>query len=329
MNLIKAKNFIFNLAKEWLDLLAMLAAIMAVIASTAGNWLLGEWALSFTMLWLVICSVYLIFNLKINSIRFWNVFLGYIIFFSITYFSLFIDDSYSHYEGTKKLTFLSANVNTANTHYSEFIDSVNEVTPDVILVLEVNKRWIDELRVLEKDYSYNKYFPREDNFGIALFSKHPFSNERFISLSTRSGPAIITDIQYADKSISLLGLHTLPPTSPLLFRHRNIQIENAVKVLETRQTETKIIMGDLNSTPFSKGIKPIVDAGYRSGTAGFMPTWPKLYSLALIQIDHIFCKTTNESIRLSKDIKRIDIKGSDHFGVYAELKLNSDIIVTY
>jgi endonuclease/exonuclease/phosphatase (EEP) superfamily protein YafD len=70
------------------------------------------------------------------------------------------------------------NVHIRNGNYAEVRQAVGQSKPDLLLLMEVNDQWLAELGSLEGHYSHSGKCPRDDNFGIALFSKFPFEKSR-------------------------------------------------------------------------------------------------------------------------------------------------------
>ncbi|MFT5241704.1 MAG: endonuclease/exonuclease/phosphatase (EEP) superfamily protein YafD, partial [Kiritimatiellia bacterium] len=52
--------------------------------------------------------------------------------------------------------------------------------PDVLLLQEVSASWLQHLHAVLVEYPYTVTQPRDDNFGIALYSKFPLSNTRVV-----------------------------------------------------------------------------------------------------------------------------------------------------
>lgn len=97
-----------------------------------------------------------------------------IIFCLVTFFpySRFIPRTKYH---EQTLSVMLSNVYTSNRQHERLIDLVKKVDPDILVFEEVNERWSEVLTgELSHRYPFMRAIPREDNFGIALFSKIDF-----------------------------------------------------------------------------------------------------------------------------------------------------------
>ena len=77
--------------------------------------------------------------------------------------------------GSTALCAISMNVNTTNAHFDLVKQFIRDHDPDVILLLEVNAAWVAALEEIRALYPYQHIEPREDNFGIALYSRRAFT----------------------------------------------------------------------------------------------------------------------------------------------------------
>jgi len=73
---------------------------------------------------------------------------------------------------------LAANLRRDNREHPRFIDLVRTVRPDFFVAMETDEDWLRSLQGLSESYPYSIVQPREDNFGIALFSRWPIKGHR-------------------------------------------------------------------------------------------------------------------------------------------------------
>jgi endonuclease/exonuclease/phosphatase (EEP) superfamily protein YafD len=83
---------------------------------------------------------------------------------------------------------LVLNVNTANTRHDAVRAEIRRLDPDVVLVMEVDNLWLEQLRELRTKWPHWVTAPRPDNFGIALFSKRELSDAVPRKLATQECP---------------------------------------------------------------------------------------------------------------------------------------------
>jgi endonuclease/exonuclease/phosphatase (EEP) superfamily protein YafD len=92
--------------------------------------------------------------------------------------------------------------------------------------------------------------PREDNFGIALYSKLPFTKCNVVELGQAGVPSIVAEFDIQGQTLTVLGTHALPPIDNAYSWFRNNQIE-AVATYLVSVAGPKVLLGDLNMTPWS------------------------------------------------------------------------------
>lgn len=216
---------------------------------------------------------------------------------------------------------LLANVNADNRDSERLRRLIAESDPDVILLLEATPWLLDRLRDLGERYPHRIAEPREDLFGIALFSCHPFARSQIVRFGdAASPPAIVATIIAGERSFTLIGAHPWPPVSAMLAEGRNEQLRTlATKV---RQTQPPLlVLGDLNISPWSPWFgRLLADSGLRDSRRGrgIQPSWPAEWWPLWIPIDHALF---SEGIR----IRHREIGpaiGSDHYPVIVDFQVS-------
>lgn len=220
------------------------------------------------------------------------------------------------------LRVLSQNVNTGNTRSADVLALIDREQPDVVLLLEVSPRWMEQLRPLDEVYPFSCSSPRTDNFGIAVWSRFELADTQIEPMTEARVPVIITDVVAPGGRIRLIGAHPLPPVSGAYLALRNEQIELLAQRVRERADVPTIIAGDLNATPWSRALRGLFrDAGLRDSAQGFglQCTWPSSLWPMRIPIDHVLVSEGIAVVdrRISGDV------GSDHFGVIADLHIDA------
>jgi len=223
-----------------------------------------------------------------------------------------------------QLSLLLVNVKMKNRDSEKLIDIIERKKPDIILAMEVNKWWDNELKTIQAEYPYIHETINDVAYGMTLYSKFPLNNIDVDYLHNKNVPSFECKIALAhDKIISFHSIHPVPPTHFQEYPDNAGQKEVAMKKLgEEIKAETLpiIVAGDLNDVVWSyvdqltgtEGIIHDVREGrdfYNSYNAKhFYMRWP---------LDHVF---VSKEFRLKK-IERLPKIGSDHFPVYVELVL--------
>lgn len=216
-----------------------------------------------------------------------------------------------------KLRVMEINVETSNIRYDLVKNLVLKEAADLVLFLEVNARWVKELKELRSLYPHAVIEWREDNFGMALFSKRPLARSETLYLGEAEVPSIWVELKTDGGLFRLLGTHPVPPGGAEDTRLRNDQLGQIATLLHNTK-EPIILIGDLNTTPWSPQFQrllkkaKLVDGGRGQGYLG---TWPTDYWPMRIPLDHCLVSPGLKVIN-----QRMGPKvGSDHFPLIVDL----------
>jgi endonuclease/exonuclease/phosphatase (EEP) superfamily protein YafD len=220
----------------------------------------------------------------------------------------------------KSYTVLLANVLSSNKRYEEVRQLIRSTDPDIIAIVEATQAWMKELSLLGEEYPHVVSRPREDNFGIALFSRIPFQKSEIAQIGTAGVPTVVARIGVENAELSVIATHPFPPTRKSTSGHRNRQLEELAEY--ARSVKGPILfVGDLNVAPWSPHFKRLLR---RSGLhdsrrgRGIQPTWQAGFPWFLrIPLDHVLHspEITVHRRELGPNI------GSDHLPVIVEFSL--------
>lgn len=226
-------------------------------------------------------------------------------------------------EAGPPLRVMVSNVLSENRSYDAFFELVQREQPDVLVTLEVRDEWARELSDLDQILPYSVIEPREDNFGIAIYSKQPLDDVALVNWAeTLEGvPSITAQIDWQGQWIELVATHPLPPISQVFFEGRNDHLRSLSRYVRDLNRPT-IVLGDLNTTMWSPFYQSLVRKAKLKNTRegfGVQPTWPSKFPLPLLQIpiDHVL---------VSQDFTVLDsrsrrVLGSDHAAMLADVAL--------
>ncbi|HEY9685433.1 MAG TPA: endonuclease/exonuclease/phosphatase family protein [Coleofasciculaceae cyanobacterium] len=214
---------------------------------------------------------------------------------------------------------MQMNVHTESQTYAEARDAIRKLNPDVISLNEVSETWLENLRPVLQQYPYHVENARDDNFGIALYSKLPFAKSKIHGFVIGGVPSALAAIPFKKHMVTILSTHPYPPMSPAMYKERN---ELLIAIAQKRMSlgAHLVVVGDLNTTPFSPTFKSFTEAtGLRDSRRGFgyQASWPSFFPLLWIPIDHIL---VSDYI----NVRHREIGpafGSDHLPVMAELEI--------
>jgi endonuclease/exonuclease/phosphatase (EEP) superfamily protein YafD len=222
-----------------------------------------------------------------------------------------------------RLKLLLVNVNTANRQFAKVEKYIQKMDPDILAILEISSRWLEELKPTLAQYPYFRVVPRDDNFGIGLFSKIPLKSSEIINFSDLPIPSITATLfmegTHPERIFDVLVTHPLPPRSGQYYFYRNQQLENMIR-RRKEMADRLIVLADMNATPWSHAFDNFkTNTNLRDSRLGFgnQSTWPAFLPKILlnslgIPIDHCL---------LSKDFKVLAREtgprvGSDHLPLF-------------
>lgn len=217
------------------------------------------------------------------------------------------------------LRILYANVLTENETPEALFALIAAEAPDLIALLEVNGRWREQLVAkLTRDYPHRFIRDREDNFGIALFSRRPLLDPRVEYFTASEVPSLAVTLP--DGGANLLLTHPLPPGDALNTRLRDEHLDALAEWSQSAMRSARvIIIGDLNATAWCPPLRRLAArsdlrfAGTRHRF--FAATWPVHVPHLRIPIDHVLLdrRLGCSAFRVGPDI------GSDHFPLLVDI----------
>ncbi len=234
---------------------------------------------------------------------------------------LYFDGQATTPKATPTLRAMLLNVNTRLGDAARVKQLIQEMDPDILVLEEISSQWVLDLQWLANSYSHSRVQPREDNFGIGLFSKLPFAESEIVYIGDAQVPSIVATIDTGRKKLRVIATHPLPPAGAPYSRWRNDQLDRLPDYV--RSSLPLILLGDLNVTPWNYHFRRLLK---RTGLIdsskgrGIQPTWPNYNPLLLIPIDH--CLHSSDISVLSKRIG-VDV-GSDHYPVIVDFAIKTE-----
>jgi endonuclease/exonuclease/phosphatase (EEP) superfamily protein YafD len=216
------------------------------------------------------------------------------------------------------LRVLVLNVHTASTAHDRVRALLDEVDADVVALLEVDRRWLNALAPSLTRYAGRIEEPRDDNFGIALYHRRGFAAARVDML----GGFLPSLVARLENGVTIIATHPIPPVSTETARD-NARHLTAVGDLAAAVAGPRIVVGDLNATPWSRPFAALVArSGLRDSRAGFgvgasFPASPVSLAPLRIPIDHALVSPdiAVTARRVERDV------GSDHLPVVLDLAI--------
>ncbi len=205
---------------------------------------------------------------------------------------------------------VALNVNYRNEEFARIAGYLRDFDPDIIVIAEFTPAWRDELEFLRDSHPWQLGAARNDQWGLAVFSRLPLVDTELIDLAQTDSVHVRFVIEAETAKLEVFAVHLFSPTSSVLAHNRNLQLENLAERVAASEYRS-IVVGDLNLTPFSPYFSRFID---RSGLLdarrldGFHVTWPASAVPVWIPIDHALADAAVNvaEVRTGPDV------GSDH-----------------
>ena len=220
-------------------------------------------------------------------------------------------------DDSARLRLLVANVRVGNEETAPLLALLEEMEPDVVLVVESDAGWERSLEGLRGTYPYLVGLAQDNGYGMHLLSRLELIDPEVRYLLEDYVPSIKTGIRLPSGSrIDLYGVHPKPP--PLDDTARR-DAELLLVGREVRREEAPaIVAGDLNDVAWSgttrlfRRVGGLLDPRIGRGLyATYNAKWP----LLRWPLDHIFF----EDSFLLLDVAVMPDIGSDHFPFFVDL----------
>lgn len=231
-------------------------------------------------------------------------------------------------ENFEIIKLMFANVYQFNTKYHKLKNEIDKKDPDIILLVETDQKWKDNLEELYERYEYECSIPQDNTYGMLLFSKMRLNETQVHFFVENDIPSIETEVVTPYGQVfKMFCVHPEPP-SPT--EHDNSVPRDkellVVANLVRRERKPVLVFGDLNDVAWSDTTSIFQFlSGLRDPRKGrgFYNTFHAKYPFLRWSLDHIF---HSWHFMIGK-IKRLGYIGSDHFPMYIEFALNRNAYV--
>ena len=300
--------------------------LLPLLSQKISLWWLDN-LINFQLQWTALAIVLIISGIKYSQ--------KFIIPISLFYIAIIVYNfSFLYKQETVKpqhketLKIAQINIQYGNPNIENLINELKQSDHDVIVLQEVGDDEHKKIRELIKKYPYSVGSSLLDGFtsGIAVFSRWPIVTKKIHDLGYVESNIIEVIIQSPKQitPIQLFALHPVSPRSKTLWLLRNLTLEFVAKRVSTTLQKYSIVIGDMNTSPWSPTFKNLLDNSKLINSAngfGYIPSWAHNTSNILTRIsssayiDH--CLISHSFNVLNKEFQHID--GSDHVLISTEL----------
>lgn len=224
-----------------------------------------------------------------------------------------------------RLRIIASNVCMDNREVGRWLDTIRRENPDVIVAVEVDAWWSQQLRVLHEDYAHRILQPQDNTYGMAIYSRVPLRDTVIEHLVEPDVPSIFTTVELASgRHVRCVALHPRPPRPDIAQDSdlRDAELARAAKIIRPFRAPT-IVVGDLNDVAWShtthlfQRIARVLDP--RIGR-GLFATFHADHRFLRYPLDHVFHTNHFDVV----EIRRLGHVGSDHFPILIELALRAE-----
>mgnify|MGYP005846377857 CR=1 FL=1 len=243
------------------------------------------------------------------------------------------------------LRVMTANLLATNTEVGELGQAVVEQDPDVVAVQELSPRLAAALgERLSGDYPYQLLYPSESNPNLGLYSRMPL---RPAQGRADGCPCQEATVDLDGQVVTIINAHPNRPRVsfrrvgplpvPTGFDTSRHDRELRLILARARAVETPVILlGDFNLSDRQRSylqLRQSLDDAYRAAGWGLGYTFPsenfaqlpselgalRLPVVPLVRIDYVFYSAGWSAA----DARVVELPGSDHFSVVADLSLTA------
>jgi len=221
------------------------------------------------------------------------------------------------------LRVITSNVLMDNRDASRLIAHVEREAPDVLVTLESDAWWQEQLDALEA-YPHRIACPLDNRYGMHLYSRLPLHAPTVDYLVESDVPSIGTFVELTNGTrVRLHVVHPSPPspTENPRSTERDVELLMLARRLESC-TDPTVVTGDLNDVAWSASTRLFRQ---RSGLLdprvgrGMFNTFHAWHWYLRWPLDHTF---VSAHFRL-REVRRLTPIGSDHFPVLFDLALGA------
>jgi endonuclease/exonuclease/phosphatase (EEP) superfamily protein YafD len=216
---------------------------------------------------------------------------------------------------TPALRLVHLNVHVDNAQLDDVADRIERSGADVAVVIELSRAAEARLARLPPPWRPLLTRPSSDSFGLGVYARHAATSTR-VRMLTEVFPAAEVVLPWGETSLVLYAVHTMPPIDEESTRLNQRQLAELGRWLAD-EPRPRLVVGDLNATPWSAGLRPLSDAGYRSVHlgAGYRATWPRALGPLGLVIDHVLLA---EGLS-ARGLTTVELADSDHRGLRVDV----------
>lgn len=228
----------------------------------------------------------------------------------------------AHAAGPRDVRVMVCNVGIYTRNKLGFVPEVRRQAPDLLFIVELNRKWQRVSAKLAAEYPYRIEVPREDGMGMALFSRLPLRAFEQDFLMDGRSPVVRAQCQVGETWVDLLGVHPFAPVNPKCIALNAGQIDDIARHVAPVDGPF-LLAGDLNNSMWAPACRDLLESTNLRDTRkghGVFGTYPARAWPVCVPIDHVL---VNEYWTVI-DCRQGNSFGSDHFPIIVDLELTEE-----
>jgi endonuclease/exonuclease/phosphatase (EEP) superfamily protein YafD len=220
-------------------------------------------------------------------------------------------------------TVLGLNVYQHNRDYAATQRLIDRLKPDILLLMETDRRWVDALAPQLSRYRSRVLRPLDNTYGMVFATNLPVRSAGTQNITEQDTPTLYARLATRDgKPFDYIGLHPRPPVPGQDTDLRDRKIEHAALAVGDSEVP-RMAMGDFNDVAWSRTTRLFKQVGGfldpRIGRGNY-PSFPADYAALGWPLDQLFISPAFTF----RDLHILENVGSDHRPLGATLCLIGD-----
>jgi len=209
-------------------------------------------------------------------------------------------------------------------NYEDLLALVRQKQPDLLMLQETNRRWLDALEPLQNEWPYTLNQRNTHPTDVAIYSRLPLRAIAPPALAEVQEDVLVAEFERDGVMGVAIAIHPPPPITGTLFARRNQVLQQVSQYIQQLQDEQApgfdhiILGGDFNITMWSTFYQQLArTTGLKNSRDGFgvLPTWPTQIPPLRIPIDHCLVSPNIPVLNVQSD----RVMGADHLSLVTDL----------
>ncbi|MEJ8804500.1 endonuclease/exonuclease/phosphatase family protein [Pontibacter sp. H249] len=226
-------------------------------------------------------------------------------------------------QADRTFSLLIANVWMENRQADQFLQLVQQSDPDLVLAMETDQWWADQLSPLRQKYAHVVSYPLDNTYGMVLYSKLPLNKTQIMFLKHKTVPSIHTNVVLPNGEEFIL--HAMHPVPPKPSEYPDNVGEEEVALLKVGKMVSKadkpsVAAGDFNDVAWSRTSRMFnTESRLRDVRVGrgIYNSFGAKNILLRYPLDHVYVSEEFQVVEMD----RLPKFGSDHFPILVKLTL--------